>query len=386
MQENLLEKNMQRHNIGLSKYATKDEEAIRLNPEKEDVRSPFFHDIDRIIYSYAYVRYSDKTQVFSKKYNDHITKRMLHVQYVSKIARTIGRALGLNEDLIEAASLGHDLGHVPYGHFGESILNEISLKEHQGYFNHNVESVRLLMEIDNAGLGRNLTLQVLDAIMCHNGEFVMGCYYPKKKTTEEFLAEYQSTYHKKAMVKSLVPMTLEGCVVRVSDIIAYLGRDIDDACMLNMIQKEDIPEHIREILGIKNREIVNTIILDIIKNSLDKPYIKLSDEVFKAIVDLKKFNNEHIYMPSMTEEERSLVKDKFYRVYDYFLKDVNNENKESRIYQNFLNFKKEIYFQNTTKERRVIDFIAGMTDDYFEECFECTRKKDLEHNKKEVKK
>ena len=370
MKAELLKKNMQRHNIGLSKYATKDEEAIRLKEEKEDLRSPFFHDIDRIIYSYAYVRYADKTQVFPKKYNDHITKRMLHVQYVSKIARTIGRALGLNEDLIEAASLGHDLGHVPYGHFGESVLNEISLKYHQGYFNHNVESVRLLMEIDNAGLGRNLTLQVLDAIMCHNGEFVMGCYYPKKKTQEEFLEEYKNTYQDKNAVKNLVPMTLEGCVVRVSDIIAYLGRDIDDACMLNMIKKEEIPEHIRKTLGTKNREIVNTIITDIIKNSLEKPYIKLSEEVFKAIVDLKKFNNEHIYMLSMTDEERAYTKEKFNKVFEYFLKDVKRENKESRIYQNFLNFKKEIYFQNTTEERRVIDFIAGMTDDYFEECFE----------------
>lgn len=370
MKAELLKKNMQRHNIGLSKYATKDEEAIRLKEEKEDLRSPFFHDIDRIIYSYAYVRYADKTQVFPKKYNDHITKRMLHVQYVSKIARTIGRALGLNEDLIEAASLGHDLGHVPYGHFGESVLNEISLKYHQGYFNHNVESVRLLMEIDNAGLGRNLTLQVLDAIMCHNGEFVMGCYYPKKKTQEEFLEEYKNTYQDKNAVKNLVPMTLEGCVVRVSDIIAYLGRDIDDACMLNMIEKEEIPEHIRKTLGTKNREIVNTIITDIIKNSLEKPYIKLSEEVFKAIVDLKKFNNEHIYMLSMTDEERAYTKEKFNKVFEYFLKDVKRENKESRIYQNFLNFKKEIYFQNTTEERRVIDFIAGMTDDYFEECFE----------------
>ena len=370
MKAELLKKNMQRHNIGLSKYATKDEEAIRLKEEKEDLRSPFFHDIDRIIYSYAYVRYADKTQVFPKKYNDHITKRMLHVQYVSKIARTIGRALGLNEDLIEAASLGHDLGHVPYGHFGESVLNEISLKYHQGYFNHNVESVRLLMEIDNAGLGRNLTLQVLDAIMCHNGEFVMGCYYPKKKTQEEFLEEYKNTYQDKNAVKNLVPMTLEGCVVRVSDIIAYLGRDIDDACMLNMIKKEEIPEHIRKTLGTKNREIVNTIITDIIKNSLEKPYIKLSEEVFKAIVDLKKFNNEHIYMLSMTDVERAYTKEKFYKVFEYFLKDVKRENKESRIYQNFLNFKKEIYFQNTTEERRVIDFIAGMTDDYFEECFE----------------
>ena len=149
----VLEKNMERHNIGLSPYACKDKDAIRFTKETEDIRSPFFHDIDRIIYTYAYVRYSDKTQVYSLKHNDHITKRMLHVQYVSKIARTIGRALGLNEDLIEAAALGHDLGHVPFGHFGESVLNKISLEHQEGYFNHNVESVRLLMNIEKSGNG-----------------------------------------------------------------------------------------------------------------------------------------------------------------------------------------------------------------------------------------
>ena len=129
MENEVLRKNMERHMIGLSPYACLDSEARRFRDEKEDLRSPFFRDIDRIIYTYAFVRYSDKTQVYSLKNNDHITKRMLYVQYVSKIARTIGRALGLNEDLIEAAGLGHDLGHVPFGHFGESVLNQISVEK-----------------------------------------------------------------------------------------------------------------------------------------------------------------------------------------------------------------------------------------------------------------
>ena len=160
---------MRNHNQYLSSYATKDEEAIRCTREEEDIRPPFFRDIDRIIYSMAYTRYMDKAQVFTYQKNDHISKRMIHVQMVSKIARTIGRALGLNEDLIEAASLGHDLGHTPFGHVGESILNEISLEQKEGYFHHNIQSVRMLMEIEQGGVGRNLTLQVLDAIMCHNG-------------------------------------------------------------------------------------------------------------------------------------------------------------------------------------------------------------------------
>ena len=137
----------------LSPYACKDTDAIRFTEEQEDFRPPFFHDIDRILYSYSYLRYMDKTQVFPTKKSDHITRRMYHVQMVSKIARTIGRALSLNEDLIEAASLAHDLGHVPFGHFGEQILNEISLKNNEGYFNHNIESVRLLMNLEKKGEG-----------------------------------------------------------------------------------------------------------------------------------------------------------------------------------------------------------------------------------------
>ena len=179
--------NMLNHNKYLSKYACKDSEAIYLNDYKKDFRTSFFRDIDRIIYSLSFVRYSDKTQVFSFKENDHLTKRMLHVIYVTKIARTIGRALGLNEDLIEAAALGHDLGHTPFGHVGEEILNEISLNNNEGYFNHNIHSVRLLMYIENYGNGQNISLQTLDAIMCHNGEFACQKYIPMKKDIKIFI-------------------------------------------------------------------------------------------------------------------------------------------------------------------------------------------------------
>lgn len=369
MENEVLRKNMERHMIGLSPYACLDSEARRFRDEMEDLRSPFFRDIDRIIYTYAFVRYSDKTQVYSLKNNDHITKRMLHVQYVSKIARTIGRALGLNEDLIEAAGLGHDLGHVPFGHFGESVLNQISVENGEGYFHHNVESVRILMNLEHGGEGCNLTLQVLDAILCHNGEFVMGEYHPKKKTPQEFLAEYERTYQDKNAVKSLVPMTLEGCVVRISDIIAYLGRDIEDACMLGLFEKKDIPKEILEVLGYRNREIVNTIILDIIENSLGKPYIKLSEPVFKAIVALKKFNYQNIYDKSLSSEEKKEITTMFQALFKHYLNDITLENKDSRIYTNFLNYKKDIYLKNITPKRMVLDFIAGMTDDYFLLCF-----------------
>ena len=244
--------------------------------EEEDIRPPFFHDTDRIIHSLAYTRYIDKTQVFSNSDSDHISKRIVHVSFVSKIARTIGRALKLNEDLIEAIALGHDLGHVPFGHVGEAILNEICIEYNNTYFNHNVQSVRQLMVLENNGLGANLTLQTLDGILCHNGEMCFANYKPVNKTAEQFKNEYNNTYIDKTAISKLIPMTLEGCVVRISDIIAYIGRDVEDAIRLNIIKKEDLPSFIKENLGTTNKEIIN---------NLDS--IKLSDEQ-KKLVDLLK--------------------------------------------------------------------------------------------------
>jgi len=356
--------NMQKHNLNLSKYATKDEEAYRMLTENnEDIRTPFFRDIDRIIYSLSYMRYMDKTQVFSFKENDHICKRIIHVQFVSKIARTIGRALGLNEDLIEAASLGHDLGHVPFGHVGEHILNDISLKHNQGYFNHNIQSARTLMFLENKGLGRNITIQVLDAIMCHNGEFVMGKYEPVNKTKEDFEKEYNDSYFIKDI--SLIPMTLEGCVVRISDLIGYIGRDVEDALRLGIISEDDIPKDITEVLGSNNRDIVNTIILDIINNSYDKPYIKLSDKVYNAISKLKDFNYKYIYAKANSSEDIKRYEKMFNKLFDMYLNDLKTNNKKSSIYITFLSSMSENYVENNPNERIVIDYIAGMTDDYF---------------------
>lgn len=356
--------NMLNHNKILSKYACPDSDAIYLHENKDDFRTPFFRDIDRIIYTLAFVRYSDKTQVFSFKENDHLTKRMIHIQYVAKIARTIGRALGLNEDLIEAAALGHDLGHTPFGHVGEAILNEISLENNEGYFNHNVHSVRLLMYIENYGKGLNITLQTLDAIMCHNGEFASQMYEVKKKTKEEFLSEYESCYKDRAAIKKLRPMTLEGAVVRISDLIAYLGRDIEDAKRMGLIDFSDIPLSIKENLGKSNREIVNTIVMDIINNSIGKDYIKLSDNVFKSIIELKKFNYENIYYKAYTEEEKDKLKLMLNTLFNKYMKDLENNNTDSNIIKSFLANMSDEYKNNNSNARIVIDYIAGMTDDY----------------------
>ncbi len=356
--------NFLRKEKDLSKYATKSSEAVRLKKETEDIRPPFFHDIDRIIHSLSYTRYLNKTQVFTLNDNDHVSRRITHVQLVSKIARTIGRALNLNEDLIEAIALGHDIGHTPLGHAGEAILNKLSLEELGEYFAHNIQGVRYYMSVATDGEGLNLTLQTLDGIMTHNGEMLSPIYEPIPKDKEEFLREYNESYKDINKSKKYRPMTLEGCVVRISDIIGYIGRDIEDAIMLGKLKRNDIPKEISNILGDNNRDIVNTIILDIINESLDKPYIKMSDEVYHALFALKKFNSDNIYKLSMSKEELNYYEKGIYKLYHIYLEDIKSNNKNSIIYKIFLLQQSNNYIETTNIKRQVIDFIAGMTDDF----------------------
>lgn len=360
-----VENNMKSHEINLSSYAAKNNNAIRLAPQKKDYRTEYFRDIDKILYSLSYIRYADKTQVFTNVDNDMISKRISHVQMVSKIARTIGRALRLNEDLIEAASLGHDLGHVPFGHEGERILNEISLKHNEGFFAHNVQSVRTLMEIENKGLGNNITLQVLDAILCHNGEMLQNTYYPQSKTKEMFLNEYYESYKNKDILKKIKPMTLEGCVVRISDVVAYIGKDIEDAIRLGIINEEVIPKSITSTLGETNSNIVNTIVNDIIVNSLNKNYIKLSKKVFNALNELIEFNYKNIYKKANTASELNEYKIKFNQLFDLYLEHIIQDKTTEDIYTLYLNDMHSSYITNNTPERIVIDYLAGMTDNFF---------------------
>lgn len=348
-----------------SPNATKSSEAVRFHPIDDDIRAPFFRDVDRIIHALSYTRYADKTQVYSFKQNDHISERMLHVQLVSKVARTIGRALNLNCDLIEAIALGHDVGHTPLGHTGEALLNEISLRELGEYFAHNIQGVRHYMEVENHGEGLNLSVQVLDGIMCHNGEMLSNVYTPVAKTKEEFLREYQEAYHDLKASSHNHPMTLEGCVVRISDIIGYIGRDIEDAIELGLFERSELPKEITEVLGNTNSDIMNTIILDIIENSLDKPYIALSERVYRALFALKKFNGENIYSKSMTKEDIEYYRSGMNQLYHIYLDDINGNRVESVIYTIFLNSQSPRYLKATDARRKVIDFIAGMTDDMF---------------------
>ena len=355
----------------LNEYACKSNMGVRKEKETDDdIRPNFFRDIDRIIHTHSYTRYMDKTQVFSQIQNDHVSRRMLHVQLVSKIARTIGRYLNLNEDLIEASSLGHDVGHVPYGHVGERILNDISIREGEGFFSHNIQSARTFMFLENNGQGCNLTLQTLDGIMCHNGEFTQNVYEPfYKKNWDIFLEEYYNSYNSKEILKNLRPMTLEGCVTRISDIIGYIGRDIEDAIQMKIFSRDELPDSIISILGSNNKDIVNELILDIIKNSYGKSYISISPKVYNALVDLKKFNYEHIYYPAITEEQRQSFNIMINKLYYSYLEDLNNNSNRTDI-NKFLSKMSKEYLEKNNNKRKVIDYIAGMTDSFLETQYE----------------
>jgi len=353
---------------GMSDFACFDSVAYRLKSEdrkgETNIRTEFSRDADRIIHSKAYSRYMDKTQVFPICSNDMITHRGLHVQFVAKISRTICRVLGLNEDLAEAIGLGHDLGHVPFGHYGERVLNEISLQNNMGYFLHNVQSVRLLETFENNGKGINISLQVLDGILCHNGEMLEKRYVPDyDKTKEQFLEEYKNCWLKKGFEKSIRAMTLEGCVVRISDVIAYIGRDLEDAIVLGYLKREDIPNDITKVLGNTNSQIIDVLVNDLLVNSYEKPYLEFSEDVFSALKKLMDFNYKNIYQnpkKASTEEKSKLM---FNMLFNKYLDDLNN--KKGFIYNNHYLEMCEEYRNETSNARVVLDFIAGMTDNYF---------------------
>ena len=302
--------------------------------------------------------------MFALFHNDLITHRGLHVQFVSKVARTIGRALNLNEDLIEAISLGHDLGHVPFGHTGERCLNKICQENNLGLFLHNVQSVRVLHEIENKGKGLNITLQVLDGILCHNGEMLNRRYEPDyNKTPKQFLKEYARAAKEPGFDKTIRPMTLEGCVVRISDVIAYIGRDIEDAIVVNLITRKDIPEEITSVLGNNNSTIINTLVQDLIINSYGKPYLEFSKEIFNALKKLLDFNYKHIYRSPKKEDKEEKFEELFAGVYRALQKEINS--KDSDICSMFLRGMNKDYTKGNSSDKIIVDFIAGMTDKFF---------------------
>lgn len=356
-------------------YACPNNKVIRRNPDwdKENIWRPaFVRDIEKIIHSPYYNRYADKTQVFSFYKNDDITRRALHVQLVSRIARNIGNVLGLNEDLIEAVALGHDIGHTPFGHAGERILSKIYHERTGRYFNHNVHSVRVL---DNL-FSRNISLQTLDGIICHNGEFEMQEYRPKEYINfSEYDEMVEKCYTDNNAIDSLVPMTLEGCVVRICDMIAYLGKDRQDARKAKFIDSNTIFED--NGIGVENAEITNNLVVNIIENSYGKDYILMDKEYYEAIKIAKKENYEKIYRnEKMNKMYADNVEPMFYDIYDRLLQDLQEHRETSVIYTHHIDFVNEQrgYYKGCADckdyalekpDEIVTDYIASMTDDYF---------------------
>jgi len=351
----------------LSPFACLSRQAMRRKNEPkiaEGHRQHFSLDTDRILHSKAYSRYIDKTQVFYLIKHDHITHRVLHVQLVSKIARTIGRLLRLNEDLIEAIALGHDIGHTPFGHEGERFLSELSRNHKLGYFLHSVQSVRFLEKIEQKGRGWNLTLQVLDGILCHDGELHDQTLKPDKdkgfqKLDQELRAKQKNPAHE------IRPMSLEGCVVRMADTIGYVGRDIEDAIRLGLIKRNEIPDDCRTVLGDTNGTIVYTLVEDLVANSLEKPFVCFSPEVGLALKKLKAFNYEAIYKSDNFWSQTKKIKLMFELLFEKYSEDVETKNEQSDIYREFLADMSPDYKEKTGQIEMVRDFIAGMTDEYF---------------------
>ncbi|HMK46084.1 MAG TPA: HD domain-containing protein [Methanocella sp.] len=354
----------------LSMYACKNGDAVRRNHDIEDIRQPYFHDGDRIVHSRAYARYIDKTQVFYLVKNDHITHRVLHVQLVSRIARLIGRSLQLNEDLIEAIALGHDIGHAPYGHDGEKFLSDCCHRYGIGGFHHNAHSVQALDRIESL----NLTLQVLDGILAHNGEahdFIVHTMPDKSWDMLDLEVEECMSQHYGH--SGILPMTLEGCVVRISDTISYLGRDIEDAIILGLISREDTPRECTEVLGGTNRDIVNNLVVDVIENSYNMDFIALSRETSEAMKALKEFNYRCIYSNPGIKGQSAKIENMFGMMFDELYRDVIGKGMCSKIYTNYARVmdpgRLEAYWSSATEAGIVRDFIAGMTDDYFNDAF-----------------
>ena len=358
----------------LSPLATFSATGLRRQTERlPGYRQHFALDADRILHSRAYTRYIDKTQVFCLVANDHITHRVLHVQLVSRVARTIGRFLHLNEDLIEAIALGHDIGHPPFGHDGEKFLSALCVEHGLPPFQHNIQSVRFLDRLERKGRGWNLTLQTLDGILCHDGEVHSRALAPERTLTfEDFDKKIAAKEQDPAY--SLVPATLEGCVVRLADTIAYIGRDIEDAITLSLISRGDIPARCREILGETNGTIVYSLVTDLIENSRvplpgrQEPAafcaIGFSEKVAEALAELKSFNYKNIYLAPATKKDYPLIGECYRALFLHYLQHLRGEAAGKKLQVDLMTDVADCY-EAEPPAAMVRDFIAGMTDDYF---------------------
>lgn len=357
----------------MSPYRFRDEDVARREPNPHDIatiaRSAFARDIEKIVNMPAYNRYAGKTQVFSFVENDDICRRGLHVQLVSRVARGIGRLLGLNCDLIEAIALGHDLGHTPFGHAGERFLSRCYHERTDRYFNHNVHSVRVLDQLYR----RNVSLQTLDGVLCHNGEFAqqelkrghVGTFEALDALVEECTADEQ-------VISTLRPSTLEGCVVRVADMIAYVGKDRQDAMDMGALASLD--EFDSTVMGKANAQIINNLTADIVNESYGRDRIAMSEAMFNDLKRAKRQNYEIIYnKEGLAASDGITVGEMFEEVYEKLLGDLTEGREESAIFRHHIDYlarksrsiTRESYVGATEPNQIVVDYIASMTDSYF---------------------
>jgi len=337
-------------------------------PREEDERGAYFRDITAIIHSYPFRRLKHKTQVFFSPKNDHICTRIEHVMHVATISVTICKALGLETELAWAISLAHDLGHTPFGHTGENIVSEFN--KDNGGFQHEKYSLRVVDSLINYGKGLNLTFGVRDGIINHCGEIFEKCYKSDFTVKDLSLLKARTSY----------PATWEGVVVRASDKIAYLGRDLEDALQLKVIKKDEIPPIVTKTLGKTNSDMINTLVKDVIKYAKTENEIGFSDKVFEAMLVLKEFNYKNIYRSTVLEEFHQFIERVLKTLWNYLSEIFSKYGYEYDKYKiektmlaarfgDYLSKMEHFYKScNGNNGNVVLDYIAGMTDDYALDC------------------
>jgi len=349
--------------------------------EPDQFRTAFERDYTRILHSRAFRRLRHKTQVFVDPRNDHICTRLEHSLYVASVSRTISKALGLNNDLVAAISLGHDLGHAPFGHEGEKCLQRLA-KKHNIFFQHELHSLRVVDKIERMYIkhpGLNLTFAVRDGIACHCGEMFEQRIEPDRNKRPKNL---------KAAALADRPATTEGCVVRFADKIAYLGRDLEDAIAVKIVQRNEIPRKVKNVLGDNNSRIIGTLIGDVIQNSSDS-VVSMSSKVHKATLALKVFNEQRIYSdPNAVRTRFGQIEKAMTIMFEHLLDSVKQAKSKGSSSVFLPKDKKRSHhlvcpkvlhefltedIQSWEKEKPaqlVVDFIAGMTDSFFIRSFE----------------
>ncbi len=353
---------------------TEDQYRKRLLERKEDIRGPYFRDQTAIVHSLAFRRLKRKTQVFFSPTNDHVCTRIEHCLHVATIAATICKGLGLDVEKAEAMGLGHDLGHPPFGHAGEELINEIVRRENPSSppFHHEVHSLRVADKLANEEGGLNLTYAVRDGIISHCGE----------------IADYPITpgrdcpHLETIMERGKLPSSWEGCVVRISDMIAYLGRDLEDAARAPFLKNEDIPDEIRRELGEKNGEIINTLVLDVIQFGRESGRIGFSQEKRRLVTTLKDFNLRNIYGHEVLLEYKSYCRRILNALFEHLMENYerwrsgSGEPPKSRRFvdNHFAYYQQRLQplydDEGASPIQIVVDYVAGMTDDFALRCYE----------------